>query len=120
HTAAGVYTAHIPAAVWGAVEMDGPQYRYGSTQETHERVVEKMSPGDVVAKLASPYYYDEAEKVLYLHTSDGRPPATHEMELIHRRNGILVQGKHYVTVRRCTFRNRRALLRRKKVVDNAM
>ena len=105
HAAPGVYTAHIPAAVWGAVEMDGPQYRYGSTQETHERVVEKMSPVDVVAKLASTYYYDEAEKVLYLHTSDGRPPATHEMELIHRGNGILVQGKHYVTVMGFTFRH---------------
>src|SRR2546430_1235671 len=64
-----------------------------------------MSPVDVVAKLASTYYYDEAEKVLYLHTSDGRPPATHEMELIYRGNGILVQGKHYVTVMGFTFRH---------------
>ena len=105
HTVPGVYTARIPSMVWGAVEMDGPQYRYGGTRETRELVVEKMAPIDVVAKLPSTYYYDEAEKVLYLHTSDGRPPAAHEMELIHRGNGIFVQGKHYVTVMGFTFRH---------------
>ena len=105
HTAPGVYTARLPSIVWGAVEMDGPQYRYRGTQETRELVVEKMSPVDVVAKLPSTYYYDDAEKVLYLHTSDGRPPAAHEMELIYRGNGILVQGKHYVTVMGFTFRH---------------
>src|SRR5438445_4602637 len=105
HASPGVYTAGVPSTVWGAGGMDGPQYRYGGTRETRELVVEKMSPVDVVAKLASTYYYDEAEKVLYLHTSDGRPPATHEMELIHRGNGILVQGKHYVTVMGFTFRH---------------
>src|SRR3989442_11537999 len=61
HTAPGVYTAHIPATVWGAVEMDGPQYRYGSPLETHELVVETSSPVDVVANVASTYYHDEAE-----------------------------------------------------------
>ncbi|TMB03968.1 MAG: right-handed parallel beta-helix repeat-containing protein, partial [Deltaproteobacteria bacterium] len=105
HAPSGVYTARLPSIVWGAVEMDGPQYRYGGTQEARELVVEKMSPVDVVAKLPSTYYYDDAEKVLYLHTSDGRPPATHEMELIYRGNGILVQGKHYVTVMGFTFRH---------------
>ena len=105
HAASGVYTARLPSIVWGAVEMDGPQYRYGGTQEARELVVEKMSPVDVVAKLPSTYYYDDAEKVLYLHTSDGRPPATHEMELIYRGNGILVQGKHYMTVMGFTFRH---------------
>src|SRR5207245_11811477 len=48
---------------------------------------------------------DDAEKSLYLQTSDGRPPATHEMELIYRGNGILVQGKHHVTVMGFTFRH---------------
>ncbi|TMA38750.1 MAG: right-handed parallel beta-helix repeat-containing protein [Deltaproteobacteria bacterium] len=105
HASPGVYTARIPSTVWGAVEMDGPQYRYGGTRETRELVVEKMSPVDVVAKLPSTYYYDDAAKVLYLHTSDGRPPATHEMELITRGNGILVQGKRHVTVMGFTFRH---------------
>ena len=105
HAAPGVYTARLPFTVWGAVEMDGPQYRYGGTRETRELVVEKMSPVEVVAKLPSTYYYDDGEKVLYLHTSDGRPPATHEMELITRGNGILVQGKHHVTVMGFTFRH---------------
>ncbi len=91
--------------VWGAVEMDGPQQRYVRATITHEYLVEKRSAVDVVALLPSSWFYDEATRVLFLHTSDGRPPATHEMELIRRGDGIFVQNKHYVTVVGFTFRH---------------
>jgi parallel beta-helix repeat protein len=104
-SAPGVYTAHLPYRAWGAVEMSGPQYRYGDAGKAKEHVVEKRSPVEVVAKLPSTYFYDEATNVLYLHTSDGRPPASHEIEIIRRGNGISMVGKHYVTVMGFTFRN---------------
>jgi len=103
HSAPGVYTAPFPERVWGAVEMDGPQDRYGDVER--ERMVEGLSPLDVVAKFPSTYFYDEAAKRLYIHTSDGRPPASHEMEIVRRGSGISMVGKHYVTVMGFTFRN---------------
>jgi parallel beta-helix repeat protein len=102
HSAAGVYTAPFPDRVWGAVELDGPQHRYKDVQQEH---LPNRVPLDDVAKSASTYFYDESAKRLYLHTSDGRPPASHELELIHRGNGILITGKHHVTVMGFTFRN---------------
>ena len=103
HSAAGVYTAPFAERVWGAVELDGPQYRYGDAEK--ERATEHLPPVDVVAKVPSTYFYDEAAKMLYLHTSDGRPPGSHEMELIHRGSGISMVGKHHVTVMGFSFRN---------------
>ena len=85
--------------------MDGPQFRYGGTRETKEHVIDKLSEREVVAKLPSTHYYDEDEKVLYLHTSDGRPPSAHEIELIRRGSGVLVVGRHYVTVMGFTIRH---------------
>jgi parallel beta-helix repeat protein len=105
HSAAGVYMARIPDTILGAVEMDGPQQRYEGIRETKEFVLEHLSPVEVVAKRPSRWYYDDAAKVLYVHTSDGRPPATHEMELFRRGNGVLVQGKRYVSVIGFTFRH---------------
>ncbi|MFI5042927.1 MAG: right-handed parallel beta-helix repeat-containing protein, partial [Acidimicrobiales bacterium] len=105
HSAPGVYTAQIADKVWGAVEMDGPQFRYQGTQEDPERVLEHLPPVEVVAKHPSSYFYDDDTHVLYLHTSDGRPPRSHEMELIHRGAGVLVQAKHHVTVEGFTFRH---------------
>ena len=105
HTAPGVYMARLPERAWGAVEMDGAQFRYGGTRETREHAAEHMPEVDVVAKLPSTYYWDEASDTLYLHTSDGRPPSSHEMELIHRGNGVAMTGKHYVTVMGFTFRS---------------
>ena len=102
HSAAGIYTAPFADRVWGAVEIDGPQHRYKDVQQEHDP---KTVPLDVVAKTPSTYFYDEAAKRLYLHTSDGRPPASHELELIRRGNGILITGKHHVTVMGFTFRN---------------
>jgi len=104
-SAPGVDTAHLPYRAWGAVEMDGPQYRYADAEKAKEHVVEKRSPVEVVAKVPSTYFYDEATSVLYVHTSDGRPPASHEIEIIRRGNGISMVGKHYVTVMGFTFRN---------------
>jgi len=103
---AGVYAAPFPAwKVWGAVEMDGPQQRYESVLITKEYLVDKMPPLDVVAKLPSSWFYDEPTHVLTLHTSDGRPPAEHELELIQRGDGIFIRGRHYVTVVGFTFRH---------------
>src|SRR6185295_9395955 len=73
--------------------------------ETKEHVIDKLSEREVVAKLPSTHYYDEGEKVLYLHTSDGRPPSAHEIELIRRGSGVFVNGRHYVTVMGFTFRH---------------
>jgi len=72
---------------------------------TSEYLVDKMAPVDVVAKLPSSWFYDDASQVLTLNTSDGRPPAEHEMELIQRGDGIFVRGKHHVTVVGFTFRH---------------
>ena len=103
HSAAvGVYTAPFADRVWGAVEIDGPQHRYKDVQQEHDP---KTVPLDVVAKTPSTYFYDESAKRLYLHTSDGHPPASHELELIHRGDGILITGKHHVTVMGFTFRS---------------
>ena len=78
--------------------MDGPEQRYENVLITHENLVEKMPPVDIVAKLPSSWFYDDATQVLTLHTSDGRPPAEHEMELIRRGDGVFIRGKHDVTV----------------------
>src|SRR5262249_47832966 len=102
----GVYRAEVPGfVVWGAVEMDGPQQRYVRTTITAEHLVEGKSPEEVVALLRSSWYYDESTRVLHLHTSDDRPPAAHEMELIERGTGIAVRGKQHVVVIGFTFRH---------------
>jgi hypothetical protein len=104
--APGVYTTTFPAwVVWGAVEMDGPQRRYQRVTTTREYLVDKMAEVDVVARLRSSYFYDETSHVLTLHTSDDRPPAAHEMELIRRGDGVFVRGHHHVNVVGFTFRH---------------
>jgi parallel beta-helix repeat protein len=105
YSAPGVYTAELPYKVAGVVEMDGAQYRYKRARDTKDHLVEKLSLLDVVAKLPSSFFYDEATRVLYLHTSDGKPPSTHEIELIRRGTGIGMSEKHYVTVIGFTFRH---------------
>jgi hypothetical protein len=104
--APGVYTTTFPAwVVWGVVEMDGPQRRYLRVTITHEYLVEKMREVDIVTKLPSSWFYDETSHVLTIHTSDGRPPATHEMELVRRGDGIFIRGHHHVNVVGFTFRH---------------
>lgn len=106
HAAPGVFEAPFPEhPVLGVVEMDGPQYRYARARDTKEHLVEHMSQLAAVIKRPSSYYYDEEAKVLYLHTSDGRPPNAHEMEVIKRGNGIYMVGRHYVTISGFVFRH---------------
>jgi parallel beta-helix repeat protein len=105
--APGVYTAPFPAwQVWGVVEMDGPETRYVRATITPEYLVDKLAPADVVAKLRSSFFWDESTRTLVLHTSDDRPPMTHELELMQRGNGIVARdGKEFVTVIGFTFRH---------------
>jgi parallel beta-helix repeat protein len=86
--------------------MDGPQYRYNRVTQTKEYLVDKIPGVDIVAKRPSNYFYDEKAEVLYIHTSDGKPPATHEIEIIRRLSGIsTLEGKRYLTVIGFTFRH---------------
>jgi len=64
-----------------------------------------MAPVEVVAKYPSSYFYDERARVLYIHTSDGKPPSTHEIELIRRLSGIAMATKFYVTIIGFTVRH---------------
>jgi parallel beta-helix repeat protein len=89
----------------GVVEMDGLQRRYRRARDTKEYLVDKISEVDVVGRLRSSWFWDEAAHVLRLHTSDDAPPASHEVELIHRGNGIAMTGIRHVTVMGFTFRH---------------
>jgi hypothetical protein len=102
----GVYKAEMGEhPIGGVVEMDGPQFRYFRAESTKEHIVEKLSEVDVVAKLPSTFFYDEAAKVVYIHTSDSKSPKTHEIEVMHRSDGIAVVGRHFVTVTGFTIRH---------------
>jgi len=85
--------------------MDGNQFRYRRVNTTKEYHVDKMDPIDIVTKLRSSFHYDETTKMLYVHTSDDKPPTSHELELERRNNGIGMMGKHYVTAIGFTFRH---------------
>ena len=50
-------------------------------------------------------FYDRETKAVYIHTSDGQPPATHEIELIRRNYGIVTYGAPHFTVIGFTFRH---------------
>lgn len=105
-SAPGVYMAPFrDFAVLGMTEMDGDQFRYARAQHTQEFLGKKMTELEVVAKLPSCFFHDDATKTLYVHTSDGRPPSTHEIELFRRGNGITMTGKHYMTIIGFTFRH---------------
>src|SRR4030042_858442 len=104
--APGVFKAHFPFYhVLGIAEMDGDQYRYDRVTEKAEYVKDKMSVEDVVAKFPSIYFYDEAKKMLYIHTSDGKHPNTHEIEIFRRLNGIPIVKKEYIAIIGFTFRH---------------
>lgn len=101
HSAPGVYKAHLPDRAAGAVEMDGAQYKYRGVLEP----VRDVPYVDQVAELPASFYYDPSAQVLYLHTSDGKHPSTHELELMHRTAGISISEKHFITVEGFTFRH---------------
>ena len=103
----GVYKAHFPHyPVLGVVEMDGNQIRYWHIKSRKELPLpEGKSELDLVAERPSSYFYDESTKVLSIHTSDGKAPTTHEIELFRRLNGIYTVGMHHITVMGFTFRH---------------
>ena len=102
YTVPGVYKGKYSASpVLGIVEMDGAQFKY----PRREPLEGKVPPMEIVAKYPSSFYYDKDAQTLYIHTSDGRPPKTHEIELVRRGNGISLSGRHYVTVIGFTFRH---------------
>ena len=102
----GVYKATgLDKLIMNAVEMDGPQYRYPKAFDTPEHIREGMAQRDVVTKLPSSLFYDRETKAVYIHTSDGQPPVTHEIELIRRNYGIVAYGAPYLTVIGFTFRH---------------
>jgi parallel beta-helix repeat protein len=104
--APGVFRATMPEYIWGVVEMDGDQRRYERVTGLKETLVDKMDPVDAVAKLPSTFFYDERidpktntrPRVLYVHTSDGKPPGTHEIELVKRLFGFHMATKFYITI----------------------
>jgi len=105
--APGVYRASFPWPITGLVEMDGDQFRYEMVKSRKDVPLPEgvSSEVDLVAKQPSRFYYEAEARTLYVHTSDGKPPSTHEMERLDRDSGIRVAGKHYVTVMGFTFRH---------------
>jgi parallel beta-helix repeat protein len=104
HDSPGVYTAPI-AARDGVVEMDGPQYRYTAAGITTMHLREDVPELEVVARQPSTYVHDAETNTLYLHTSDGLPPSTHELEVVRRTNGIFIGGRTFVRVMGFTVRH---------------
>ena len=105
--APGVYKIALPQAILGLIEMDGNQARYLRVKSGKELPLPAgvSSELDLIKQRPSSFYYDADAKVLYLHTSDGRPPSAHAMERLDRGNGIGMWQRHYVTVMGFTFRH---------------
>jgi parallel beta-helix repeat protein len=101
HTSPGVYQASFARRVAGVVEMDGAQFRYRGVLEP----VRDVPYLEQVAELPGSFYWEPEASTLYVHTTDGRPPSRHELELIRRTGGVSMTGKHYVTVEGFTFRH---------------
>jgi len=102
----GVYSLRAPGLrVLEVVEMDSPQYRYKRAFAAKEHLVDKLSELEVVERLPYSFFYDEKARTLYVHTSDGKAPRTHEIELVHRGNGFYLGQRHFVTVIGFTFRH---------------
>jgi parallel beta-helix repeat protein len=101
HTAPGVYKAALPTRVAGVVEMDGAQFRYRGVIEP----VRDVPYLQQVAELPGSFYWDPEAATLYVHTSDGKPPSRHELELIRRTGGVSMTGQHFVTIEGFVFRH---------------
>jgi parallel beta-helix repeat protein len=99
------YTPDPPQLVQWVVEMDGTQTRYARARDTREHLIDKTQELEVVARRPATFFYDRDANVLYIHTSDGKAPDEHEIELIHRGNGIAFSGSRFVTVIGFTFRH---------------
>ncbi len=102
HDAPGVFKANYAGRpVAGAVEMDGSQARYKGVLEP----LEETPPLERVARQPGSFYFDRETEVLYVHTSDGEHPTTHELELIRRTGGVSMTDRHFVSVEGFTFRH---------------
>ena len=102
----GVYKAKLPPPVVGLTEMDGPQFRYNRVSQTKDFLVDKTPGPKIVAKYQSSFFYDDENQLLYIHTTDGKPPNTHEIEIIRRIAGIsTLEGHRHITVIGFTFRH---------------
>lgn len=104
HSTPGVYVATIVAPD-GVVEMDGPQYRYTAAGIATLHLRDGVPELDVVAQEPSTYFYDADAKRLYVHTSDGYPPSTHDIEVVRRSTCIFVSGRTFVRVIGFTVRH---------------
>jgi parallel beta-helix repeat protein len=105
HSIPGLFVAPSPALVLGVVEMDGSQYRYAKARNGASPSVRTPPTLGDVARLPSSYFYDRETKEVYVRTSDGKPPASHEIEIIRRDYGIVAYGKPHVSVIGFTFRH---------------
>jgi parallel beta-helix repeat protein len=102
----GVYKAKLTPPVVSLTEMDGPQFRYNRVNQTKEFLVDKMPGVKIVAKYPSSFFYDTENQLLYIHTTDGKPPNTHEIEIIRRVAGIsTLEGHRHITVMGFIFRH---------------
>jgi parallel beta-helix repeat protein len=102
----GVFAASFTEyPVLGVVEMDGPEGPYVKAENAPEHTKEKLPPLDVVARRPATFHYDGTALRLTIHTSDGKPPRAHEIELVRRANGIDAHDKHFVTVAGFTIRH---------------
>src|SRR5829696_4900594 len=102
----GVYKAKLAPPVVGLTEMDGPQFRYNRVTQTKEFLVDKIPGVKIVAKYPSSFFYDAENQTLYIHTTDGKHPNTHEIEIIRRIAGIsTLEGPRHITVIGFTFRH---------------
>ena len=105
-SAPGVFAAPCPGInVLGIVEMDGQQYRYKRACGTRAHLKDGVPALEVVAALPSSFIYDRDANIVYIHTSDGKPPTAHEIEIIQRQGGIMTYGKKHVAVIGFTFRH---------------
>jgi len=107
----GVYKMPLPTEpeLQGVVEMDGDQYRYLRVRNIKDFPKGTDVPAtyslDTIAKTPATFFPDEDAKILYIHTSDGKPPSVHQIELLRRSSGFLLFGKRYVTIIGFTFRH---------------
>jgi hypothetical protein len=101
----GTYVAHLGPPVHGVVEMAGSQARYLHATETDAYVVDKVPEEDVVASVPSTFRFDADTRTLQIHTSDGRPPREHRLEIIRRRNGFFLNRARNVTIKGFVLRH---------------
>jgi parallel beta-helix repeat protein len=103
----GVYqwTPDIRDPILSIAEMDGDQFRYDRARDTMTHLREGLSERETVVKRPKCWFYDKEANVLYIHTSDGKAPDTHEIEIVRRGNGIAMTGKHFISVIGFTIRH---------------